>query len=187
MKTWKRIEPTNITKVGWRTIVSKTFVQPNGKTYTYDTKDPEGQRFVCVLALTPDHQVIVCHQYRPGPEKMMHDVPGGTVEDDELPELAAKRELLEETSYKAGKLEFLGTLFKEANTNSAWSFYLATDCEFVPGGQHLDETEHIDVKLVSIKKFIELCRTGQVMDSDAAFLAYEQLRAWSTPTKQTIA
>ena len=37
MKAWKRIEPTKVTKVGFRQIVTKTFEMPDGRIETINS------------------------------------------------------------------------------------------------------------------------------------------------------
>src|SRR5688572_1745915 len=107
MRDWKRIEPTVVTKVGWRTITSKTFIMSNGKKVVFDTFHPDGQEFAAVIALTCDKKVIVAREYCTGPEIMMDDLPGGFVDEGELPEAAARRELLEETGYAPAEMHYL--------------------------------------------------------------------------------
>ena len=65
---------------------------------------------------------------------------------------AARRELLEETGYEAGKLEAIGKLSPNpaVNTNTI-HYYKAT--ELVYKGQKTDEDEVIDVRLMSIDSF----------------------------------
>jgi ADP-ribose pyrophosphatase len=49
-------------------------------------------------------------QYRPGPDEILLELPGGCISEEELPEIAARRELLEETGY-SGDFQFVGTSF----------------------------------------------------------------------------
>jgi ADP-ribose pyrophosphatase len=147
---WERIEPTIITKVGWRTIVSKTFRLPNGKVHHFETISPEGSAAGGCVALTPDNKIIVVKQFRPGRQRMMWEIPGGGVEPGEEPVQAAQRELLEEAGYIPGKIEPLGKYGGDAYTNSMWYYFLATDCVPSPDGQKLDATEFGEVCLISM-------------------------------------
>lgn len=177
MKEWKRIEPTVVSKVGWRTIISKMFELPNGKVHHFETIDPEGGAAAGVLALTDDNKVVVVRQFRPGPEEMRMDIPGGGVEPGEEPEVAARRELLEEAGYIPERLELLGIHGGDAYSNSKWYYFLGTGCKPSTSGQRLDATEFADVELISIEECINNARTNKMTDPMAVFLAYDTLRA----------
>lgn len=175
MQNWKRIEPTIVSKIGHRTIVSKTFVLPNGQTHNFEVVDKEGQEYAGLVALTPDNQVIVVEQFRPGPELVMQEIPGGFVDEGEDSMTAAARELEEETGYKAGKLSYLGKVYKDTYNNATWHFFLATDCVSTGKGQVLEDTEAADVKLISIDEFIANAREARMSDTPIVLLAYEEL------------
>ena len=69
MPQWERIEPTIIDKVGYRSIVTKTFRLPNGEVRDFQTISAEGTMFAGCIALTPGRKVIIARQFRPGPER----------------------------------------------------------------------------------------------------------------------
>lgn len=174
MKSWKRIEPTNVTKVGWRTITTKTFELPDGKTSQYDLVYPDGQEFVGIVALTPDNKVIIGREYAPGPEIVMDEIPGGYVDNGESVEACARRELLEETGYAPKEMKYLGAYYKDKYINATWHTYLAIGCEKV-SEQELEGNEFIDVVLLSIDEFLDSSRNNLVTDHGAILAAYNEL------------
>jgi ADP-ribose pyrophosphatase len=174
VKTWKRIEPTKTTKVGWRTVVTKTFEMPNGETTSFDLLHPDGQAFVGVIGLTPGNEVIVAHEFYPGPELMMDDMPGGFVDPGEDLEVAARREFLEETGYEPATMKYLGVYHKDKYMNASWHSFLATGCARVQD-QNLETEEFIDVTLLSIKKFLDNAKNDRMTDHGAVLLAYDEL------------
>ncbi len=173
---WKRVEPTEITKTGWRHIVSKNFILPDGNKVMFTTFNLENSHNADVIALTHDREVIVARQYRPGPESIMDEIPGGAVEEDETDfEGVAIRELKEETGYVPGKVTLLGSVYKDAYNNSSWHYYLAEDCTLSPDGTDLGEHEFIEIKLITIKELIENAKNGRMTDTEAVLLAYDKL------------
>lgn len=176
MKPWRRVEPTELTYKGWRTVVTKHFVRHDGTTVSIETSDPEGMEAVAVIALTPDNKVVIARQFRGGPEKVFDELPGGAVDQGETPESAAIRELAEETAYTVGSIQYLGKVYKHAYLNMTWHFFVATDC--VPTGkpQKLDELEEIEVVTIPIEQLVDNARHARMTDTEAVFLAYELLQ-----------
>lgn len=173
-KPWQRIDPTIITKIDYQNVVVKTFKLPDGKSATRATFLSEGKKAVAVIAVTKDKEVITARQFRPGPERIMDELPGGYVDDGEEPQMAAERELLEETGYQAGSITFLGTFSRDAYVNGQWYYYLATDCTRLQK-QQLEDDEFVTVTLLRIPEFIDNARKGRMTDPFAVLAAYDQL------------
>jgi ADP-ribose pyrophosphatase len=175
MQSWKRIEPTTVHKIGHRTIVSKTFLQPDGGVVEYEVMGSDSQEYAAVLALTEDKKVIIARHFRAGPECIMDELPGGGIEADETPENAAKRELREETGYEVGQIEYIGHLAKDAYMNGMFHFFWATECKLT-SKQQLDENELIDVGLISPSQLIDNAMNGRMTEQALVLLAYERLK-----------
>ena len=158
-------------------IEERSYKLPDGQTKNFYIK--KNQPAVCVLALTKTHDVITVKQFRPGPQTILHELPGGYMEAGETPSKAAARELLEETGY-AGKLKFITECFDDAYTTMNRSCFVATDCEPV-GEQQLDSGEFIDVELLSLTAFLEIVRSGQMTDVEVAFLGLDYLGLLGNP------
>lgn len=177
MKEWKRKEPLIVSKVGYRSLVTKLYELPSGRLGDFTTVEALDTHFAGIIGITSDKKVIIARQFRPGPEKVMEEIPGGRVEAEDAGdyEAAAQREFEEETGYQVGTIESLGIAYKDAYSNGTWHFYLATDCVPLQDGQRLDDTEDIEVDLITIPQLIDNARTGRMTDSEAVLLAYERL------------
>ena len=106
----------------WFTIVAK-------ETPKLDQQDPfyslEIADYVSVLAVTGDQRILLVRQYRPAVEKYTLELPSGYVDHGEQPEIAARRELIEETGYYAEKMEKLGTCMPDSGRlgNRIWYYF----------------------------------------------------------------
>ena len=128
---------------------------------------------VCALALTEDNQVILAKQFRPGPKKILLELPGGGKEDGEAPEDAIARELLEETGY-VGDIQFVTQVYSCGYSTMRRYAFVATNCKLI-GEQNLDEYEDVDVELMALDEFRKQLRTGNMTDTETAYLGLDYL------------
>jgi ADP-ribose pyrophosphatase len=182
MKTWKRIALAPPVKIGWRYLTRKVFRAPNGDEQEYYTYEKVDTRHGAVIAITEDKKVVIAEQFRPGPEAVMQELPGGVIDEGEDPQAGVMRELLEETGYTSEQFEFLGLTIKDAYSNATTYFYLALNCRKV-ADQKLDSGEFVEVKLIDIAKLIANAKTGQMTDPAAVLLAYDNLKQLEGETK----
>jgi len=167
---WKKISEESL-KAGYRKYLKRIFLMPDGRTEVYDVKD-EG-KVCCVLALTKKNEVVIAKQYRPGPEKVLFELPGGLVDTGETPEEAIKRELLEETGY-TGNIEFVGTSLRCAYSTGIRYHFIARDCEKIQEPQ-LEENEFIEVELMPIEEFRKHLSSGNLSDVATGYMGLEYL------------
>jgi ADP-ribose pyrophosphatase len=109
---------------------------------------------VVIVPLTADGEVVFVEQYRVPVGNRVIELPAGLVGDEGDPgealETAAKRELWEETGYRAGRLRVLGQCPSSAGmTDETLTLYLAEDCRREGDGGG-DGTEDITVHTVPL-------------------------------------
>ncbi|MCA9106382.1 MAG: NUDIX hydrolase [Pirellulaceae bacterium] len=112
---------------------------------------------VTVVARTPEDEVLLVEQFRPPVQARVIELPAGLAGDiagseDESLELAARRELLEETGFEAESMKRLFSGPSSAGlTDEVITFFLADGLKQVgPGGG--DESERIVVHRVPMKE-----------------------------------
>jgi ADP-ribose pyrophosphatase len=156
---------------GYLRITSRRYRMPDGTELWWDIVG--GNRSVAVLALTADEQVVLARQFRPGPGRVLDELPGGRVEDGESVEAGAARELLEETGY-AGSLEVVASDWLSASARTRRFVAVALDAERV-GDPEPDPGEHIETVLRPLPAFRAQLRRGELTDVDLGYLALDYL------------
>lgn len=177
MEKWKTIDSKYIIQRPWATLRVDKLEMPNGniKEEYYVLEYPT---WVNMVALTEDNQVIFVKQYRHGAGRIMVELPAGVVEDNEDPEIAARRELLEETGYVFDDISFVCELFANPATSGNITYtYLLTGGRKVQE-QDLDPSEDIEVVLMDLeeaKQFLFDNKIGQALHSSALFYTLKKL------------
>lgn len=145
----------------------------NGNVVKWDLISHKGA--AAVVAVQEDGRLLMVRQYRNALERETLEIPaGGLNSADEPTELAAARELEEETGYVAGKLELLMSLRTTvAFCNEKIDVYLATDLK--RGKQNLDEDEFLNVESHDLEELIQMIYDCKIQDSKtvSALLAYK--------------
>lgn len=156
---------------GYRKVEEWVFESPKGVSIDYEIKK-EGSP-VCVLALTKDRKVIIVKVFRPGPMKVLYELPGGGKGKGEDALEAIKRELLEETGY-TGDFEFIGTSLADAYSTMLRSNFVATNCVKIKEIDPVDR-EPQEVALMSLDEFREHLRTGELTDIATGYMGLDYL------------
>lgn len=172
IRDWKELSRKEIFAKYGRKIDEVIFRMPDGSEKDFIIKN-EGPA-AGILAITEDKQVIIARQYRPGLKKILDELPGGYIDaEDNNPEIAIKRELLEETGYK-GEVEFVTVACDDAYSTMRRSCFVATNCRKVQDAK-LDEDEYIELKTISLDEFRELLKSGQMTDVEVGYLGLDYL------------
>lgn len=148
---------------GFLKVRSRTYRYPDGRQDQWDILS--GPRTVAVVALTDDRQGVLARQFRPGPGRVLDELPGGIVEPGEDVEAAAARELLEETGYRAGRVEVVMRTYLASYATHVRHAVVAWDCRKV-AEPALDAAEFIEPVTLPIGEYVRHVLTGELTDAD---------------------
>lgn len=170
VNSWKEVKRKRVYD-GWRKMDRITYQLPSGKQSDFDIKI-DGQS-VCALVVTSDGKFILNKQFRPGPAKVLIELPGGGLEPNEEPMDAIAREVLEETGYK-GDVEFAGTAYKDAYSDYKQHNFLITNAVQVtePLSDPNEPGEVIEMDKATLLAHLD---TGELTDLTTAYQAFRKL------------
>lgn len=141
---------------------------------------------VAILALDDQDRVLMVRQYRAPAARTLREIPAGTLDIDpvtgaiEDPDLAAPRELEEETGYRAGSLRRLTSFWTAPGfATELMHLYLATD--LVPADEGRlgpDEDERLELDHVALDEALAAVDRGEIGDAKSilALLWLDRLR-----------
>jgi len=175
--TWKTLSSHYIHKGPWATLRSDRCEMPDGH-IVEDYYVLEYSNWVNAVAITHDNKILLVKQYRHAAGIVSLEIPGGVIEDGELPEDGLRRELLEETGYQFDDFELLCTIYANPSTaNNKTYCYLARGGKKVQE-QDLDEQEEIIVETFTIPEVKQLLadnKIAQALHCTGLFYALEKL------------
>ncbi len=117
-----------------------------------------------VIVAEYDNKIVLVRQCRYAVSDVLLELPAGRLEKDEEPLAAAKRELTEETGFKAAKWTDLGFICTSPGfTSEKLYLYLAQDLEFVK--QNPDVGEIIDYELFPIAEIEAMIKNNIINDA----------------------
>ena len=128
---------------------------------------------VAMLALDPADRVLMVRQYRLAAATALLEIPAGTLDVDkktgmtEDPDEAARRELEEETGYRARSWRKLGSFWTAPGfATELMHLYLATDLEPADADRlGPDEDERLELERVPFADALAAAERGEIADA----------------------
>ena len=162
---------------GFLKIEALRILLPNQKVIVREViKKPDA---VAVLAITKNGEVFLTKQPRAGINNLESiEIPAGLIDDGESPEMAAERELLEETGCELSqKLIPLGSFVSDpACSTSVTHLFLALKVRQVKN-QNLDEDEYLECFKETIKETYRMLENGAIIDANS-IIALERAKKY---------
>ena len=136
---------------------------PNGNIVKWDFIGHKGA--AAVVPVREDGKILMVRQYRNALDRYTLEIPAGGLNGiDEPTQVAAARELEEETGYRSENVDFLITIRTTvAFCNEKIDIYVAHN--LIKSHQHLDEDEFINVEAYTIEELMDMIYDTTIQDS----------------------
>jgi ADP-ribose pyrophosphatase len=156
-------------------VVAKDLVLPNGRQTTFTIVEHPGA--VAIVPVHANGDVVLLRQFRPSIGAELYEIPAGTMEKGEAPLATAKREIIEETGFKARQWSKIGEFFTAPGfCTELMHLYLARGLS--PATAPGDDDEIIKPIRMSIDAALKMIRTKKIRDAKtiAGLLIYHGQR-----------
>jgi ADP-ribose pyrophosphatase len=174
---WKILRSKYVVKDRWLTLRADECRNADGQVIApYYVL--EYHPWVNVLALTPEHNVVLIKQYRHGIRQVVLELPGGALDEQDASIVdAAQRELREETGYVAEEWRETGTLSANpVNHTNTIHCFLAFGARYITEPQR-EHSEHIEVMLMGLDELLERAYQGELRHPHHVASVFFALRA----------
>ena len=134
----------------------------------------------CVLVVEREEKLLMIRQFRHTVQVDSLEFPAGGCDDGESPEEAAKRELLEETGYKADSWKEIGRYFSANGIGCLPGHVFIAEQLTDTKTQHLDDAETgLQCFWMPVTEIAQRILDGEITDSDtlsswAMYLAWKK-------------
>lgn len=119
---------------------------------------------VAIIPLTRENNIVLVKQYRKAVERFLLEVPAGKLEVNEEPRETAYRELMEETGYKAEKVEYMMEVYPSPGFSDE-KIYIFKATGLNPGEVSLDDGEFLEVEELSFEEVERKINRGEILDA----------------------
>jgi ADP-ribose pyrophosphatase len=161
-------------------VVTDEVREPGGESHRRDVVRHPGS--VVVFAVDDSKSkrnplILLERQYRHAAAQYLYEVPAGSLDHGEDPLTGAKRELLEETGYKAKHWSKLVRFYASPGFLGEWmQVFLAEG--LTPGDAQPEDDEQIELFAVPLSELLREIEAGRILDGKtiAATLLYDRVR-----------
>ena len=117
-----------------------------------------------VVPVLANGDVVLVRQFRYAVQRELLEIPAGTLERGERPAACARRELMEEAGFRAGRLRHIGRCYPVPGySTERIEIFVATG--LTPCRSRPEFDEQLTVRRVSQRQILRLMRRGTIVDA----------------------
>lgn len=144
------------------TVTEDRAIDPDG--FAIDRAIVHHRGSAVMMAVDERKRILLVRQYRLAVRKYLWELPAGTIDPGEKPLQTARRELIEETGYRAKKWRKLAEFYPSPGfLSEKMTIYLATD--LIEGKATPMEDERIQTRWFAEREIDQMIRAGKIIDS----------------------
>ena len=136
-------------------------IEPGGVKTTREVVCHPGS--VVVVPHLPDGRLVLVRQYRHAVGESLWELVAGGMEKGETPRQSARRELLEETGYRARTVKPLLDFYPSPGVLSE-KMHLVQAWDLIPSKGQPDADERIETGIFSVESVMEMIRKKKIRD-----------------------
>jgi ADP-ribose diphosphatase len=141
--------------------------EPSGVVVKREIVRHRGSVVILAVSDRRNPKILLERQYRYAAQAELWELPAGKIDKGEKPLASARRELLEETGYKARQWKkFLEFYVSPGFLDEMMLIYLATGLTL--GKAQPEEDEFIESHWVDLRKAIRMIASGEIVDAKTA-------------------
>jgi len=164
-RDWQRRTGRYLFQSPWFNLRQDEVLLPSGFETTYSFIEHPG--YVVIVPVLDDRRIVMVQVYRYPVGRTLLECPSGGL-DGQAPEIAARRELEEETGYRARLLTHLGHFVGSSGISSEeYDIYLATQLS-ADGKIHREPTEQMKVQLLSLMELRQQVLNRELEDGPSS-------------------
>lgn len=161
--SWRVVKSRTILKDRWINLRADDCLTPEGVTISpyYVLSYPD---WINIVAITTDDRLLLVRQYRHAAGSSFLELPGGGLDERDVDsEMAARRELAEETGYTAENWQLVSCLYPNPASHTNRLFiYLATNVEHKYSQRLDDGEEGLTVHALPIADVLDGLQNGLI-------------------------
>ncbi len=147
-------------------LVRENIALPDGATFDIDILKHPGA--AAIVALTERNEVVLIRQYRHAVGDFIWEIPAGTLDPEEAHPTCARRELEEETGYRAERMRKIGEIVPVPGYSDERIYvYLASGLS--RGDARPEEDELLSVHVAPFEDALEMVYKGEIFDGKTVF------------------
>jgi ADP-ribose pyrophosphatase len=172
-KSWKCLDRKKVyeardDKTIYMELYRDRVIAPDGREVSYTFY--KSSDIVIVVPFLDRERLVMIRQYRYPLGKVMLEFPAGHIEKGESPLATARRELEEETGYRAKNVKHVYS-YHPSVSKSRQIVHVFSAAGLVPGKTRHDSTEEIDVEILGVASLEKMIRRQQV-ENAGTLVAY---------------
>lgn len=149
---------------GWKIVLEEVKL-PDGR--TKKAARAERPDSVHIIAFASPEKILVLREYRPYYSDYIWMLPSGRMDKESNRDIAAQRELQEETGYRAKKMDYFFAAHHSESLIMSNHVYIAHDLEKAPLPR--DDDEMIEVYELTLQEALEKIQTSKKVHTISAY------------------